>query len=259
MAGASPRLRPGWPRDQRQRERFRRAAGARPADREGEAREHAALRVVGRRGSGPGRVDGVRERPEPGRTRPDRALPELRHGRVAELHPDGLRRRPVVVPAARRGADPAGSTAIEDVFESYYTMVGEPYDDTQFTGRSDYQAFIVNGIPSGGLFTGAEQMKTAEQQAIWGGTGRAVRPVLPPGLRHVRERQRPRARREQRPGRVRDAHVRLLDGGGQRRAGQNVPGRLLLCPRRQARKGRSSRRGLRTVDGCRIFRQPSTV
>jgi Zn-dependent M28 family amino/carboxypeptidase len=65
---------------------------------------------------------------------------------------------------------PAGSTAIEDLYESYYTMVGEPYDDTQFSGRSDYQAFIVAGIPSGGLFTGAEVPKTAEQQAIWGGT-----------------------------------------------------------------------------------------
>ena len=65
---------------------------------------------------------------------------------------------------------PAGSAAIEDVYERYYTRVGEPYDDTQFSGRSDYQAFIVNGIPSGGLFTGAEQLKTAEQQAIWGGT-----------------------------------------------------------------------------------------
>ncbi|MET0608638.1 MAG: M20/M25/M40 family metallo-hydrolase [Gaiellaceae bacterium] len=65
---------------------------------------------------------------------------------------------------------PAGSAAIEDVFESYYTMIGEPYDDTQFSGRSDYQGFIVNGIPSGGLFTGAEGRKTAEQQAIWGGT-----------------------------------------------------------------------------------------
>jgi Zn-dependent M28 family amino/carboxypeptidase len=36
--------------------------------------------------------------------------------------------------------------------------------------RSDYQAFIVNDIPAGGLFTGAEVEKTAEQQAIWGGT-----------------------------------------------------------------------------------------
>jgi Zn-dependent M28 family amino/carboxypeptidase len=68
---------------------------------------------------------------------------------------------------------PAGSAAIEDVYESYYTMIGEPYDDTQFSGRSDYQGFIVHGIPSGGLFTGAEQLKTAEQQAIWGGTAGA--------------------------------------------------------------------------------------
>jgi Zn-dependent M28 family amino/carboxypeptidase len=65
---------------------------------------------------------------------------------------------------------PAGSTAIEDLYESYYTLVGEPYDDTQFSGRSDYQAFIEAGIPSGGLFTGAEVVKTPAQEAIWGGT-----------------------------------------------------------------------------------------
>ena len=65
---------------------------------------------------------------------------------------------------------PAGSVQIEDVFESYYTMVGEPYDDTEFSGRSDYQAFILNGIPSSGLFTGAEVPKTAEQAGVWGGT-----------------------------------------------------------------------------------------
>ena len=65
---------------------------------------------------------------------------------------------------------PDGSIAIEDLYESYYTGIGEPYDDSAFDGRSDYQAFIENGIPSGGLFTGAEEIKTAEQQAIWGGT-----------------------------------------------------------------------------------------
>jgi Zn-dependent M28 family amino/carboxypeptidase len=64
---------------------------------------------------------------------------------------------------------PEGSEAIEDLYESYYTWVGEPYDDTEFSGRSDYQAFIENDIPSGGLFTGAEEIKTPEQQAIWGG------------------------------------------------------------------------------------------
>jgi Zn-dependent M28 family amino/carboxypeptidase len=67
-------------------------------------------------------------------------------------------------------AVPDGSVAIEDLFESFYTLKGEPYDDAAFDGRSDYQAFIVNDIPAGGLFTGAEVPKTAEQQAIWGGT-----------------------------------------------------------------------------------------
>jgi hypothetical protein len=67
-------------------------------------------------------------------------------------------------------AIPDGSTAIEDLYESYYTQLGEPYDDSAFDGRSDYQAFIEAGIPSGGLFTGAEEIKTEEQAAIWGGT-----------------------------------------------------------------------------------------
>jgi Zn-dependent M28 family amino/carboxypeptidase len=49
---------------------------------------------------------------------------------------------------------PPGSIAIEDLFESFYTLSNEPYDDAEFSGRSDYQAFINNGIPAGGLFTG---------------------------------------------------------------------------------------------------------
>jgi Zn-dependent M28 family amino/carboxypeptidase len=65
---------------------------------------------------------------------------------------------------------PPGSIAIEDLYESYYTLVDAPYDDSEFSGRSDYQAFIEAGIPAGGLFTGAEVVKTEEQEAIWGGT-----------------------------------------------------------------------------------------
>ena len=49
-------------------------------------------------------------------------------------------------------------------------MVGEPFKGTDFTGRSDYGPFIAVGIPSGGLFTGAEGIKTPEEAAIWGGT-----------------------------------------------------------------------------------------
>ena len=138
-------------------------------------------------------------------------------------------------PAADQGVVvPDGSTAIEDLYESYYTKIGEPYDDSAFDGRSDYQAFIDNGIASGGLFTGAEEDKTAEQAGDLGRHGGcAVRPVLPPGLRHVREQRRPRARRQQRPDRVRDAHVRVLDRVGQRRrrqAGARAPSFTLPPP-----------------------------
>jgi Peptidase family M28/PA domain len=73
-------------------------------------------------------------------------------------------------PAPEGVTIPPGSAAIEDLYESYYTAIGEPYDDTEFSGRSDYEAFILAGIPSSGLFTGAEEIKTEEQEAIWGGT-----------------------------------------------------------------------------------------
>lgn len=64
---------------------------------------------------------------------------------------------------------PEGSIALEDLFEAYYTANDVPYDDSAFSGRSDYSAFIQVGIPSSGLFTGAEVVKTEEQAAIWGG------------------------------------------------------------------------------------------
>jgi Zn-dependent M28 family amino/carboxypeptidase len=68
------------------------------------------------------------------------------------------------------GPGPDGSAQIEKLFESYYEMVGQPFKGTDFSGRSDYGPFIAVGIPSGGLFTGAEGIKTAEEAAIWGGT-----------------------------------------------------------------------------------------
>ena len=42
-------------------------------------------------------------------------------------------------------------------------------DPTAFDGRSDYGAFIANGVPAGGLFTGAEGIKTERQESIYGG------------------------------------------------------------------------------------------
>lgn len=68
------------------------------------------------------------------------------------------------------GPGPDGSAAIEQLFESYYRKLGLPFKGTDFSGRSDYGPFIERGIPSGGLFTGAEGIKTAEEAALWGGT-----------------------------------------------------------------------------------------
>jgi len=53
---------------------------------------------------------------------------------------------------------------------STFDPVGEPYQDTPYSGRSDYGPFIAVGIPAGGLFTGAEGLKTPEEAAIYGGT-----------------------------------------------------------------------------------------
>jgi Zn-dependent M28 family amino/carboxypeptidase len=72
--------------------------------------------------------------------------------------------------AVGAGPGPAGSAQIEQLFETYYRGVGESWKGTDFSGRSDYGPFIDAGIPSGGLFTGAEGIKTAQEAAIWGGT-----------------------------------------------------------------------------------------
>ena len=69
------------------------------------------------------------------------------------------------------GAGPYGSAQIEKTFTDFFAdELGIPTQGTDFSGRSDYGEFIASGIPAGGLFTGAEGMKTAEQAALWGGT-----------------------------------------------------------------------------------------
>ena len=73
--------------------------------------------------------------------------------------------------AVGAGAGPYGSAQIEDTFTEFFAdRLGVPTRGTDFSGRSDYGGFIAVGIPSGGLFTGAEGIKTAEEAALWGGT-----------------------------------------------------------------------------------------
>jgi Zn-dependent M28 family amino/carboxypeptidase len=64
---------------------------------------------------------------------------------------------------------PAGSGAIEQVFLDYFASQGLLNAPTPFNGRSDYGPFIAVGIPAGGLFTGAEGRKTAQQVIDYGG------------------------------------------------------------------------------------------
>ncbi len=82
-----PGQRPGGPRNQRQRLGLRdpgrdRAPDFAPWDRAG---PQAPLRLVGRRGERPGRLDRVRRRADRGGGRRHRPVPQLRHDRLAEL------------------------------------------------------------------------------------------------------------------------------------------------------------------------------
>jgi len=68
---------------------------------------------------------------------------------------------------------PPGSAEIEDIFTSYFAGQNLASEPTEFNGRSDYGPFIAVGIPAGGLFSGAEGVKTEEQAQVYGGTAGA--------------------------------------------------------------------------------------
>ncbi len=68
------------------------------------------------------------------------------------------------------GPGPAGSAEIEKTIEAYYASIGVPTRGTDFDGRSDYGPFIGVGIAAGGIFTGAEGIKSSSQASLWGGT-----------------------------------------------------------------------------------------
>ena len=67
------------------------------------------------------------------------------------------------------GGAPPGSDVIEAEFLKYFDSQGLETEATAFDGRSDYGPFIAQGIPAGGLFSGAEVHKTPEQVTTYGG------------------------------------------------------------------------------------------
>ncbi|MBO3749870.1 M20/M25/M40 family metallo-hydrolase [Streptosporangiaceae bacterium NEAU-GS5] len=67
-------------------------------------------------------------------------------------------------------AGPPGSAQIEQQLAAFYSSRHLATVGTDFDGRSDYGPFIAAGIPSGGIFTGAEGIKTPEEATLFGGT-----------------------------------------------------------------------------------------
>jgi Zn-dependent M28 family amino/carboxypeptidase len=64
---------------------------------------------------------------------------------------------------------PKGSGELERIFTSYFEGRDLPLAPTVFDFRSDYVPFFDAGIPTGGLFSGSEGIKTAAEAALFGG------------------------------------------------------------------------------------------
>ncbi|HTK67453.1 MAG TPA: M20/M25/M40 family metallo-hydrolase [Pseudonocardia sp.] len=65
---------------------------------------------------------------------------------------------------------PPGSAAVERTFTEYLTSQGLPFEAGELSGRSDYAPFAAAGVPVGGLFSGADEIKTQDQSLRYGGT-----------------------------------------------------------------------------------------
>jgi Zn-dependent M28 family amino/carboxypeptidase len=65
---------------------------------------------------------------------------------------------------------PAGSLAIQRAFQDALSSAGLASELIVADGRADHGSFQDAGIPAGGLFSGAESVKTPAQAALFGGT-----------------------------------------------------------------------------------------
>jgi hypothetical protein len=72
---------------------------------------------------------------------------------------------------------PPGSARIEQLFRAYFAAHRQPAAELGLAGSSDHAPFANAGIPVGGLFTGADEQKSAPLARLFGGT--AGRPYDP--------------------------------------------------------------------------------
>ncbi|KAF2113165.1 aminopeptidase-like protein Y [Lophiotrema nucula] len=70
---------------------------------------------------------------------------------------------------ATNAINPNGSEELRDLYIDWYDEQKLNYTFIPFDGRSDYDGFIRNGIPGGGIATGAEGIKTKKEQEQFGG------------------------------------------------------------------------------------------
>jgi len=70
---------------------------------------------------------------------------------------------------ATNAVNPNGSEELRDLYIKWYEDQGLNYTFIPFDGRSDYDGFIRNGIPGGGIATGAEGIKTEKEVEMFGG------------------------------------------------------------------------------------------
>ena len=63
----------------------------------------------------------------------------------------------------------AGDGRIESAFESWFRDHDLAVEEIELEGRSDHAPFEALGIPVGGLFTGADEPKTAAEAKLFGG------------------------------------------------------------------------------------------
>ena len=150
----------------------------------GQADEQGPLRLVGRRGVQPHRLDVLRQQPDRGAAGRDQAVPQLRHDRARPTTCSASTTATTPRPRAPAPARPARRRSRRCSRPSSPAAACPP-TAADFTGRSDYGPFIAAGSASRPVACSpaprAEDRRRRGQVGRRG--GRAVRPVLPRGVR----------------------------------------------------------------------------
>ncbi|KAJ1667028.1 hypothetical protein IW140_002240 [Coemansia sp. RSA 1813] len=66
-----------------------------------------------------------------------------------------------------------GSQQIQRTFEAYFSRHKYPYQVTDMVAGSDFLPFIDNGVPAGGILTGAGELKSIDERREHGGLAQA--------------------------------------------------------------------------------------